>query len=229
MSKLPPLPRRSLALACAAASLGLACTPAQGRHYGPQDPENQALAHKPTYVIQATIEDGEMLEKTGTGPGVAQGSPPDEIPPLHQWANPTMDSAPTSLQIDASLAQACNVPDAKAFFGTDTSDLQPEAQAALKALAECFTTGPMKGHRLSITGHADPQGSETYNKQLGWERASAVASFLAANGLDPHEMEQQSAGEDAAHQDDPSMWAYDRKVVLDVSVQEDDASESVPQ
>jgi peptidoglycan-associated lipoprotein len=213
---------RSLTLASLGAGLGLGCAAAD-KGYTPEPtmvPENEQRVHKPSYIIQATLEEGEMEAKTKPDVVVAKGEPPTD-PARQPWAEPTMDSAPTSIEIDASLAQACKIPEAKAFFDSDQSELQPEAQAALDALAECFKSGPMKGHRLSITGHADPQGSEAYNRELGWARAAAVADHIAAAGLAKHEMEQQSAGEDAAHQDDPSMWPYDRKVVLDISVEDD--------
>jgi outer membrane protein OmpA-like peptidoglycan-associated protein len=212
---------RPLIFAALAVSL-LACGAKNAYDSGPEVPSDNSIVHKPKYIIQATIEEGEMEGKTGPGVEVAHGEPP-AVPPLHPWADPTMDSTPTSIQIDAGLADACNIPDAEAFFATDSAELQPEAQAALDALAACFMTGPMKGHRLSITGHADPRGSEAYNKELGWERAAAVAKRLEEAGLSAHEMEQESAGESSAHQDDPAMWPYDRKVVLDVSVEEEGA------
>lgn len=188
------------------------------------DPSNNSIQHKPKYFIQATIEDGEMADKTQPGVEVAHGDPPSSGPELHPWADPTMDTLPTGIAIAQSLADVCEIPDAKAFFSTDSAELQPEAQAALTALAECFMTGPMKGHRLSVTGHADPRGSDSANMELGWQRAAAVAQHLEAAGLAAQEMEQQSAGETEASED-PAMWPYDRKVVLDISVDEGDEAE----
>lgn len=206
-------PARSLLIAGLTVSL-LGCATTPPKRSDAYDPANNSRQHKPSYIIQATIEPGEMEDKTQSGVEVHQGEPP-AVPPLHAWAKPTMDSVPTGIEIDAGLAEACKIPDANAFFSTDSSELQPEAQAALDALAACFMTGPMKGHRLSITGHADPRGSETYNKELGWQRAAAVAKHLEAAGLAAQEMQQQSAGESGASED-PERWPYDRKVVLDV-------------
>ncbi len=221
MSKLRPIPAiRSFAV------LGLAigaAACASGDNTDLASPSSGMAPHQPNYVIMASIEPGEMEEKTGPDHVVVQGEAPNE--PAHQpWTDPTMDSAPTGFEIDASLASACQIPKAEAFFDTESADLPPTAQAALKAMYECFSTGPMKGHRLAIVGHTDPQGSAKYNKTLGQQRAEAVAAYLEGLGMASQQMEAGSAGESEAS-DDPAQWPYDRKVVLDIAEQEDEPAE----
>ncbi len=196
---------------------------AKGDHTDLASPSSGMAPHQPNYVIMASIEEGEMAAKTGPDHVVAEGEAPTA--PAHQpWTDPTMDSAPTGFEIEASLAEACQIPKAEAFFDTESSDLHPTAQAALKAMYDCFSTGPMKGHRLAIVGHTDPQGSAKYNKSLGQKRAEAVAAYLEGLGMAAEQMEPGSAGESEAHKDDPAMWPYDRKVVLDIAMQEDEAA-----
>lgn len=213
----PQVFARPLLLIGLALPLLAACTPEKGYHPGVQAPENHADIHKPRYIIKATLADGEMEAKT-LRQEIYHGDPPAE-PPYQPWSETTAieDTTPTSIEIEAGLAEACKIPHAKAFFDTDSSSLEPAAQAALDALAQCFIDGPLAGHKLSITGHADPRGTEKYNKELGWERAAAVADRLAEAGLQSNEMEQESAGEEQASED-PERWPYDRKVVLDIAV-----------
>ena len=47
---------------------------------------------------------------------------------------------------------------------------------------------------LSITGHTDSSGNETWNELLSLERARAVATYLGAMGIDPERMVIAGAG-----------------------------------
>jgi len=47
---------------------------------------------------------------------------------------------------------------------------------------------------VSITGHTDSSGDETWNQQLSLERARAVANYLVAMGIDPERMAVAGAG-----------------------------------
>jgi len=48
---------------------------------------------------------------------------------------------------------------------------------------------------LSITGHADSRGSDSYNLSLGNKRAESAKKFLAEKGISPEKMKTLSKGE----------------------------------
>lgn len=67
--------------------------------------------------------------------------------------------------------------DEKVKFGFDTSDLSPEAQAALDDFATKIKQDN-KNVYVEIQGHTDNIGSEKYNQELGLLRAEAVRRYL---------------------------------------------------
>jgi outer membrane protein OmpA-like peptidoglycan-associated protein len=48
---------------------------------------------------------------------------------------------------------------------------------------------------LSITGHADSQGNETYNQSLGMKRAESAMIFFTSLGISPEKIKIESKGE----------------------------------
>ncbi len=67
------------------------------------------------------------------------------------------------------------------FFPSGSTWLQPEHRGALTRLREAARACP--GVQLEIAGHTDDAGDELTNLELSWERADAVAKFLAEDGL----------------------------------------------
>ncbi|MFO0761942.1 MAG: OmpA family protein [Byssovorax sp.] len=122
-------------------------------------------------------------------------------------------SSPTagSLHIDDRIVKACgDIP--TAHFAFDSSKIDAEAAAALDALGRCFSTGPLKGHTMRLTGYADPRGELEYNMGLGQKRAGSVAAYLDRKGLDKSKVAATSKGSLEATGTDEEGWARDRKV-----------------
>jgi peptidoglycan-associated lipoprotein len=67
--------------------------------------------------------------------------------------------------------------DEKVKFGFDTSDLSPEATAALDDFAAKIKQDN-KNVYVEIQGHTDNIGSDKYNQELGLLRAEAVRRYL---------------------------------------------------
>jgi peptidoglycan-associated lipoprotein len=123
----------------------------------------------------------------------------------------TKNETSGSVQIDDKIVKACgDLPTAR--FAFDSADVQPDAAAALDALARCFVSGPLKGKNMRLIGHADPRGETEYNLALGQRRAGSIAEFLAKKGLEQSRMATSSKGEFEASGTDEDGWARDRKV-----------------
>lgn len=140
---------------------------------------------------------------------------PELLPPPPATAKPKRDDTKNdtsgSVQIDNKIIKLCgDLPTAR--FAFDSSDVQPEAAAALDALARCFVSGPGKGKGLSLVGHADSRGETEYNLALGQKRAGSIAEFLTKKGMEPGKLATNSKGEFEASGTDEEGWARDRKV-----------------
>jgi len=67
--------------------------------------------------------------------------------------------------------------DDKVKFGFDTSELSPEAKAALDDFAQ-KVKNENKNVYIEIQGHTDNVGGKDYNEKLGLSRAEAVRQYL---------------------------------------------------
>lgn len=106
--------------------------------------------------------------------------------------------------------------DEKVKFGFDTSDLSPEAEAALDEFANQLK-GDNRNVYVEIQGHTDSVGSDTYNEELGLLRAEAVRRYLSQQHKFPlHRINIISYGEGAPVSDNSSRdgRSQNRRVAL---------------
>lgn len=68
--------------------------------------------------------------------------------------------------------------DASVFFDTDQHVLRPDAQATLRDVAKQIRADG--GSTISVAGHTDSRGSDSYNQALSERRANSVRQALAA-------------------------------------------------
>ncbi len=69
------------------------------------------------------------------------------------------------------------------YFQNNTSELMPESLARIRAMTRAIRErAPVE---IAVDGHTDSVGSREHNEALSLKRARAVASLLAAEGLDP--------------------------------------------
>src|SRR5262245_59509986 len=86
-----------------------------------------------------------------------------------------------------------------------------------------------------ITGHTDATGDERLNKQLGQDRADAVAAFLRKSGVRPIALQAQSEGESALRVPTERAEPLNRRVEIDfvpelpAQTQEPETRTSVPE
>ncbi len=119
-------------------------------------------------------------------------------------------SSVTNDQACADIAAAAD----RIFFDYDSAELRPDARATLEALATQIRQQP-QCHFL-IEGHCDERGTREYNLALGEKRASVVASYLAALGVDPTRMQTISYGKErpAVIGSGEEAWAKNRRAVM---------------
>jgi outer membrane protein OmpA-like peptidoglycan-associated protein len=67
------------------------------------------------------------------------------------------------------------------LFDLNSSSLRPESQQTLSNLASNFRNYP--DEQVTIEGHTDSVGTPTYNQTLSQQRASAVSTYLATEGV----------------------------------------------
>ena len=106
--------------------------------------------------------------------------------------------------------------DDKVRFGFDKASVSDEAKAALDTFASPIVGGNENVY-VEIQGHTDSVGSDTYNEELGLERAEAVRRYLNMQHHIPlHRMSVISYGEAAPVTDNKSRdgRAQNRRVVL---------------
>jgi outer membrane protein OmpA-like peptidoglycan-associated protein len=119
----------------------------------------------------------------------------------------------TGVRVSGAILSACGISsEPKAFFEFDSANVQQRDTPILDRVAECFSTGPMRGRSLRVVGRADPRGSESYNEKLGLWRADAIASHLRGRGVPTTRVTVESSGEERATGVDEEGWAYDRRV-----------------
>jgi peptidoglycan-associated lipoprotein len=100
----------------------------------------------------------------------------------------------------------------KVYFDFDKSNIKPEFQATLEAIADDLKAN---GHRfVRAVGHCDERGTNEYNFALGERRAESVKSYLVALGVEAGRIRTLSKGEeepaDPGH--DEAAWAKNRRV-----------------
>ena len=144
-------------------------------------------------------------------PPVAEAPPP---PPPAQQASP-------NVYVSNDLAKQCtlhvdNVQEAPKF-DYDASSLEAADRDVLQTIAQCVTTGPLKGRHLELTGRADPRGTEEYNMGLGSRRAGTVREFLQRLGVGQGQLAQTTRGALDSSGTDESSWKLDRRV--DITLQ----------
>jgi outer membrane protein OmpA-like peptidoglycan-associated protein len=73
-----------------------------------------------------------------------------------------------------------------------------------------------RGKNITLTGRADPRGTEEYNEALGLQRAERMKRYLVAKGIDAARVQTKSLGkEDASPL--PKDWPSDRRVDVRLS------------
>jgi peptidoglycan-associated lipoprotein len=157
------------------------------------------------------------LGGTRTAPAVAQ-APQQGVTAMQPEEKKEEETKPVSPSIAVSedVMRECTLKldsvEKAPKFDFDKSELLPMDVGMLKQIADCFTTGPLKGDNLHLVGRADPRGNVQYNDKLGSRRADEVAAFLEQNGVEQTRINRTSRGKRDATGHDEASWAVDRRV-----------------
>jgi len=98
------------------------------------------------------------------------------------------------------------------YFNTDSAQLDRGSQERLDKVADCI-----KRHQVdhaTIVGQTDPSGTAQHNRELGLERARAVAEYLRGRGVPDKEIRVSSKGEADASKSQ-QLWPVERRAGID--------------
>ena len=79
------------------------------------------------------------------------------------------------------------------MFEFDKSLVKRESFAELESIINILNSRPEMN--ISLKGHTDSQGSDTYNEKLSKNRVSAVREFLISNGIESKRIIIEALGE----------------------------------
>jgi peptidoglycan-associated lipoprotein len=101
----------------------------------------------------------------------------------------------------------------RVFFDTDSTELNPTAQATLDKQAAWLQRYPR--YSFTVEGHADERGTREYNFALGSQRAEATKNYLISRGVTASRIRTISYGKErpVAVCDDISCWSQNRRAV----------------
>jgi len=138
------------------------------------------------------------------------------LPASEPSATATQTTAAKHVVVDDSLAAQCKFELEKEApkFSLDEFELDPTDRQLLDQLATCMLQGPLRGKAVSLTGHADPRGTDEYNLGLGDRRAGRVRDYLIRLGVAPTQLSATTRGELDARGNDEPTWSDDRRVEI---------------
>ncbi|HHC74172.1 MAG TPA: OmpA family protein [Thiothrix sp.] len=150
------------------------------------DGDNVATGHK----------DGKVVDRWGnciiskSGNDLCSPPPPEPEPPkvVKQCKN-IKKCTPVNITMNKSLA-------GDTTFGFNKDFLTAAGEAELSRLANSLRGVSVRS--ISIIGHTDACGSDSYNQGLSERRAATVANFLVANGINGAVISAQGMGETQA-------------------------------
>lgn len=126
------------------------------------------------------------------------------------------EEAAARAERERRLAEARATFAAPVYFDYDSSELLPDARAALDAKVPLMTANA--GLRIRVSGHADSRGSDEYNIALGQRRAAAVKRYMESQGIAADRVEITSYGEErpAVEGENEAAWAQNRRAEFEI-------------
>jgi peptidoglycan-associated lipoprotein len=156
-----------------------------------------------------------------TKPAATQITVTAAIPAAPPLAPASPGKSNSTVYLSDRLRAACGITTVESVkdtpkFDFDQNSILPEDRDVLARVAQCLTTGPLKGRSIRLVGRADPRGSQEYNMALGERRSNAVIRYLGALGVGVPQMSETSRGALDATGSDEAAWRQDRRVDIDL-------------
>jgi peptidoglycan-associated lipoprotein len=160
--------------------------------------------------------------------GCGQEATKPAVTPTTTSAVSTASLAPASpgktnstIFLSDRLRQACGITTIESTkeapkFDFDQTAILPDDRDVLAQVAQCLTTGPLKGRSVKLVGRADPRGTQEYNMALGARRSNAVLKYLSGLGVGNTQLSETSRGALDATGGDEAAWRQDRRVDIDL-------------
>lgn len=137
---------------------------------------------------------------------------PEPGPTTTPAASPERSITVSGVRLDREIMSGCGITGVQTFFEFDSTDVDPPEGTVLYQVAQCLSTGPLKGRKVRVVGHSDPRGGDHYNDELGKSRTRAVREYLVLHGVKHDAVEMLSMGEAGADETSPAEWPFDRRV-----------------
>jgi OmpA-OmpF porin, OOP family len=148
--------------------------------------------------------------------------PPAQVPVASAPSPAPMAKTPQPqdnlFKVSPAVQAKCNLPDTPTDspqFDFDDAGLRPRGMGILDGIATCVREGSLKGEGVTVTGHTDPRGSDSYNQDLGMRRADATRDYLMSKGVASTDVTVKSRGKQDATGDAAAGWQLDRRVEID--------------
>ena len=147
--------------------------------YGAGSPVHSGGTCVHTLEWQPSMRLGDCEPPAPKPVAAVQPAPKAEPAPVVEAPRPAPQAVPFRLSLDT-------------LFDYDSTLLKPEGSAALDRLADQIANSNYQS--VTITGHADPLGTPSYNQALSERRAQVIAAYLATRGVDAAKVSASGAG-----------------------------------
>ncbi len=160
-----------------------------------------------TGLLCLTLSIGGMLMISEDEPLHAKTAKPVDMQQVTQAFTPPLIEDPANSDEASILASATLVSfeqevlasqditsanEVNVYFGFDQSSLSEGAKISIQERFDDFKEN--QEWNITVQGHADQTGSDTYNQTLGLRRANAVKAYLTAQGIEESLIQTESLG-----------------------------------
>lgn len=137
---------------------------------------------------------------------------------------PPMNQSQFQMQL-AIIDQLFDLLNVDNQFAYDSTEINPKYMGKLAQASNILREHPTLN--LSVTGHADSTGDESYNQKLAMGRAKQVKRYLTIFGLEPNRIKTNSLGSALPlfEGDTPGVHLTNRRVSIEIISTQDHAAQ----